>query len=60
MAYLLIIYVILSYRELQKAPLRNRSILHLGRSFNFDETHSETVAALSLQLFDSAKQIGFT
>jgi exopolyphosphatase/guanosine-5'-triphosphate,3'-diphosphate pyrophosphatase len=46
------------YRELQKAPVRNRSILHLGRSFNFDEKHSETVSALSLQLFDSAKQIG--
>jgi exopolyphosphatase / guanosine-5'-triphosphate,3'-diphosphate pyrophosphatase len=46
------------YRELQKAPLRNRSILHLGHSFNFDEKHSKTVSALSLQLFDSAKQIG--
>jgi exopolyphosphatase/guanosine-5'-triphosphate,3'-diphosphate pyrophosphatase len=46
------------YRELQKAPIRNRSILHLGRSFNFDEKHSGTVSALSLQLFDSAKQIG--
>jgi exopolyphosphatase/guanosine-5'-triphosphate,3'-diphosphate pyrophosphatase len=46
------------YRELQKAPVRNRSILHLGRTFNFDEKHSETVSALALQLFDSAKQIG--
>ncbi|MGD6934149.1 MAG: HD domain-containing protein [Candidatus Bathyarchaeia archaeon] len=47
-----------TYRELQKAPLRNRSILHLGRSFNFDEEHSETVSTLALQMFDSAKQIG--
>ena len=46
------------YRELQKAPVRNRSVINLGRSFNFDEKHSETVSALSLQLFDSAKQIG--
>jgi exopolyphosphatase / guanosine-5'-triphosphate,3'-diphosphate pyrophosphatase len=46
------------YRELQKTPARNRSVLQLGRSFNFDEKHSETVSALSLQLFDSAKQIG--
>jgi exopolyphosphatase/guanosine-5'-triphosphate,3'-diphosphate pyrophosphatase len=46
------------YRELQKSPVRNRSVLHLGRSFNFDEKHSETVSALSLQLFDSAKRIG--
>src|ERR1035437_5719039 len=47
-----------SFRELQKTPMRNRSILHLGRSCNFDEKHSETVASLALQLFDSAKQIG--
>ena len=46
------------FRELQKSPMRNRSILHLGRSCNFDEKHSETVASLALQLFDSAKQIG--
>jgi len=46
------------FRELQKTPLRNRSVLHLGRSCNFDEKHSETVSSLALQLFDSAKQIG--
>ncbi len=46
------------FRELQKAPTRSRSILHLGRSCNFDEKHSETVASLALQLFESAKQIG--
>jgi len=46
------------FRELQKAPMRNRSVLHLGRSCNFDEKHSETVVSLSLQLFDSAKRIG--
>jgi exopolyphosphatase/guanosine-5'-triphosphate,3'-diphosphate pyrophosphatase len=46
------------FRELQKSPMRNRSVLHLGRSCNFDEKHSETVASLALQLFDSAKQIG--
>ncbi len=46
------------FRELQKTPMRNRSILHLGRSCNFDEKHSETVASLALQLFDSAKLVG--
>jgi exopolyphosphatase/guanosine-5'-triphosphate,3'-diphosphate pyrophosphatase len=46
------------FRELQKAPMRNRSVLHLGRSCNFDEKHSESVTSLALQLFDSAKQIG--
>ncbi|MCW4030164.1 MAG: Ppx/GppA family phosphatase [Candidatus Bathyarchaeota archaeon] len=44
------------FRELQRTPTRNRSVLHLGRSCNFDEKHSETVASLALQLFDSAKQ----
>lgn len=47
-----------AYRELQKAPVRNRSVLHLGRSFNFDEKHSETVSNLALQLFDSSKNVG--
>lgn len=46
------------FRELQKTPLRSRSVLHLGRSCNFDEKHSEIVSSLALQLFDSAKQIG--
>ncbi|MDR0470825.1 MAG: Ppx/GppA family phosphatase [Nitrososphaerota archaeon] len=45
------------FRELQKEPIRNQSILHLGRSCNFDEKHAQTVADLSLELFDSAKQI---
>jgi exopolyphosphatase / guanosine-5'-triphosphate,3'-diphosphate pyrophosphatase len=47
-----------AFRELQKSPMRNRSVLHLGRSCNFDEAHSEIVVSLALQLFDSAKQIG--
>jgi exopolyphosphatase/guanosine-5'-triphosphate,3'-diphosphate pyrophosphatase len=46
------------FRKLQRTPMRDRSVLHLGRSCNFDEKHSETVAALAMQLFDSAKQIG--
>jgi len=45
------------FRELQKEPIRNQSILHLGRSCNFDEKHAQTVADLSLELFDSAKTI---
>ncbi len=46
------------FRELQKSPMRNRSVLHLGRSCNFDEKHSMVVSSLALQLFDSAKRIG--
>jgi exopolyphosphatase/guanosine-5'-triphosphate,3'-diphosphate pyrophosphatase len=45
------------FQQLQKTPVRNRSVLHLGRSCDFDEKHSETVTTLALQLFDSAKQI---
>jgi len=46
------------FRELQKEPVRNRSVLHLGRSCSFDENHSETVTSLAIQLFESAKKIG--
>ncbi|MCW4005772.1 MAG: Ppx/GppA family phosphatase [Candidatus Bathyarchaeota archaeon] len=46
------------FQQLQKSPIRKRSVLTLGRSCNFDEKHSQTVADLALQLFDSAKQIG--
>jgi exopolyphosphatase/guanosine-5'-triphosphate,3'-diphosphate pyrophosphatase len=45
------------FRELQQEPTRQRSVLHLGRTCNFDEKHAETVSNLALQLFDSAKQI---
>jgi exopolyphosphatase / guanosine-5'-triphosphate,3'-diphosphate pyrophosphatase len=47
-----------SFREFQKTPIRNRSILDLSRSCNYDEKHSETVASLATQLFDSAKAVG--
>jgi len=46
------------FRDLQRTPMRDRSVLHLGRSCNFDEKHSEEVSSLALQLFDSAKRIG--
>ncbi len=46
------------FRELQKAPMRKRSVLRLGRTFNIEEKHSETVTSLAVQLFDTAKQIG--
>ncbi len=46
------------FQQLQRRPVRTRSVLHLGRSSHFDEKHSEKVANLSLQLFDSAKKLG--
>lgn len=46
------------FRELQKSPIRQRSVLNLSRSCNYDEKHSQTVALLATQLFDSAKKVG--
>jgi exopolyphosphatase/guanosine-5'-triphosphate,3'-diphosphate pyrophosphatase len=41
-----------------KVPVRDRSVLHLARECNFEEDHSKKVRDLSLQLFDSSKDIG--
>jgi exopolyphosphatase/guanosine-5'-triphosphate,3'-diphosphate pyrophosphatase len=46
------------FQDFQKTPVRNRSVLQLGRSFDFDEKHSEIVAILATQLFDSGKEAG--
>jgi exopolyphosphatase/guanosine-5'-triphosphate,3'-diphosphate pyrophosphatase len=41
-----------------EASFRESSVLRLGRSLNFDETHARNVARLALDLFDSARQAG--
>jgi exopolyphosphatase/guanosine-5'-triphosphate,3'-diphosphate pyrophosphatase len=41
-----------------EVPLRERSVLQLGRRCRFDEAHARHVARLALQLFDSAKELG--
>jgi len=46
------------FQDFQKTPLRERSVLQLGRSFDFDEKHSETVASLATELFDSSRKAG--
>lgn len=38
--------------------VRYRSVLHLARGCNFDEDHSKKVQELTLDLFDSAGEIG--
>jgi exopolyphosphatase/guanosine-5'-triphosphate,3'-diphosphate pyrophosphatase len=43
---------------LQEMSVRERSVLHLARSCNFDEAHSRHVARLALELFDSARELG--
>jgi exopolyphosphatase / guanosine-5'-triphosphate,3'-diphosphate pyrophosphatase len=42
---------------LQEMSVRERSVLHLARSCNFDEAHSRHVARLALELFDSAREL---
>jgi exopolyphosphatase/guanosine-5'-triphosphate,3'-diphosphate pyrophosphatase len=37
---------------------RQRSVLQLGRTCSFDEAHAQNVAALALELFDSAREAG--
>jgi exopolyphosphatase/guanosine-5'-triphosphate,3'-diphosphate pyrophosphatase len=41
-----------------EVPLRERSVLQLGRRCRFDEQHARHVAKLALQLFDTSKAIG--
>jgi exopolyphosphatase / guanosine-5'-triphosphate,3'-diphosphate pyrophosphatase len=38
--------------------VRLRSVLQLGRTCGFDETHARHVAELALQMFDSAQNLG--
>jgi len=38
--------------------VRQRSVMQLGRTCGFDEVHAQNVAALALELFDSARDAG--
>ncbi len=44
--------------ELEGLSIRERSVLHIGRAVNFEETHARTVARLALELFDTAHAAG--
>ena len=39
-------------------PVRERSVIQLGRACRFDEAHAYTVAGLAEELFESARDIG--
>lgn len=43
---------------LAQTSFRERSVFQLGRKCNFDEPHARNVVRLSLQMFDSAREIG--
>ena len=57
---LLVDYLATTEHELLARPLsvRERSVLNLARACHFDEPHARHVAALSIQLFDSARDAG--
>ena len=40
----------------QQMTVRERSVLQLGRSCGIDEIHANTIARLSIELFDTAKE----
>jgi len=42
---------------MDELSVRQRSVLKLGRRCSFDEQHANTVARLSLSLFDSAREL---
>jgi exopolyphosphatase/guanosine-5'-triphosphate,3'-diphosphate pyrophosphatase len=44
--------------QLGELSIRERSVLQLGRSVNFDEIHARTVARLAGELFDEAREAG--
>jgi len=48
----------LNHPLMDEVSARKRSVLRLARKCNADENHSETVARIALELFDSAKAAG--
>jgi exopolyphosphatase/guanosine-5'-triphosphate,3'-diphosphate pyrophosphatase len=57
---LLVDYLASNQHDLHAKPytVRERSVLKLGRSCQFDEPHARHVADLALELFDSGKEEG--
>jgi exopolyphosphatase/guanosine-5'-triphosphate,3'-diphosphate pyrophosphatase len=45
-------------KPLTALPVRERSVLQLGRNCRFDEAHARNVSNLSLALFDGARALG--
>jgi len=49
---------ITGYPHAERLPVRDTSVLQLGRSCGIDEGHALTVSRLALELYDSAQAIG--
>ena len=55
---LLMDYLAQNAHDVHRLSVRERSILQLGRSCNFDESHARNAERLALELFDSAGEAG--
>jgi exopolyphosphatase/guanosine-5'-triphosphate,3'-diphosphate pyrophosphatase len=51
-------YLAQNAHDVHRLSVRERSILQLGRSCNFDESHARNAERLALELFDSAGEAG--
>ena len=55
---LLMDYLAQNAHDVHRLSVRERSILQLGRSCKFDESHARNAERLALELFDSARESG--
>ena len=55
---MLVDYLAQESHDLERLSVRERSVLQLGRTCNFDELHARNAARLALELFDSAYDAG--
>jgi len=55
---MLVDYLAQDSHDLARLSVRERSVLQLGRTCNFDELHAHNAARLALELYDSAREAG--
>ncbi len=55
---MLVDYLAQGSHDVERLSVRERSVLQLGRTCNFDELHARNAVRLALELFDSARDAG--
>ncbi len=55
---MLVDYLAQDSHDLERLSVRERSVLQLGRTCNFDEPHARNASRLALELFDTAREAG--
>jgi exopolyphosphatase/guanosine-5'-triphosphate,3'-diphosphate pyrophosphatase len=55
---MLVDYLAEESHDVERLSVRERSVLQLGRTCNFDELHARNAASLALELFESAGEAG--